>query len=188
METEHKSTNSELTVSDATEWLKNRAWANGIEINPHATVNAGEFEKAYQLDKSAWDNVFLFIKNHDLSELIPGKYSIDADDVYAIITEAPSKTFEQSGWEAHRRYIDLQYVITGEEKIGIAPLATATVTKAYDEEKDYANFDAEGEYYVATPEQFFLFFPNDVHRPNILINEFPVVKKLVIKIKITQNF
>jgi len=65
----------------------------------------------------------------------------------------------------------------------VSPLAEATVTKPYDETKDGANYNATGKYFIASPKEFFLFFPNDVHRPNIKVEGFDTVKKLVIKIK-----
>jgi biofilm protein TabA len=60
----------------------------------------------------------------------------------------------------------------------------ATVTKPYDEAKDGAAYTAEGTSYFAEPGTFYLFFPQDVHRPNIKVNGFDTVKKLVIKIKV----
>ena len=84
---------------------------------------------------------------------------LDGDNVYATITEGPAKTFEQSAWESHRKYIDLQYVIKGKEKIGVTAVSTATIIKPYDETKDVANYNAEGQFYLAEPDTFFLFFP-----------------------------
>ena len=57
------------------------------------------------------------------------------------------------------------------------------MTKPYDETKDVANYTAEGTTYQAEPGTFYLFFAEDVHRPNIKVEGFDVVKKLVVKIK-----
>lgn len=174
---------SDWSIADAENWLNGKTWSNGLTPEPHPSINALEFAKQYHANQSLWDKAFAFMAQSDLATLPPEKYALDGDQAYAIITEASSKTFDQSAWEAHEQYLDIQYVISGRERIGVAPISAATVTKPYDESKDYANYIAEGTYYEATPDTFFLFFPADVHRPNIKEEGFDIVKKLVIKIK-----
>ena len=67
----------------------------------------------------------------------------------------------------------------------LAPVASATVIKPYDAGRDAANYNAEGKFYIASPGEFFLFFPGDAHRPNIKVDGYDTVKKLVIKIRYT---
>lgn len=167
----------------ADQWLKSKIWNDGIAIEVHPCVNAAEFYRQYQANKAVWDKVFAFLKTQNLETLVPGKYPIDGVNAYASITEGPSKELADAKWESHRNYIDLQYVIKGEEKIGVAPVITATIVKPYDETKDAANYTADGTYYIASPESFFLFFPQNAHRPNIKVDGYNIVKKLVIKIK-----
>jgi biofilm protein TabA len=168
----------------AEQWVKSKIWSNGLLIDVSPSVNALEFYKQYNASKAVWDKVFAFMKNQDLKNLAPGNYPIDDKNAYASITNNPSKTFEDAKWESHQKYIDLQYVIKGEEKIGVAPVSTATVIKPYNPAKDAANYTADGTYYIAKPSQFFLFFPPDAHRPNIKVDGYDTVKKLVIKIKV----
>ena len=177
-------TAGQWTDNTAAKWFRNGEWKNGLKLNVNQPIDKITFAVQYHKNKAGWDKAFAFLRDSDLVALKPGRYDIDGDNVYALITEAPSKTFEQSGWESHRKYIDLQYVIVGKEKIGVVNLSQATVTKPYDEAKDYANYSADGKFYTATPDAFFLFFPNDVHRPNILIKGYEVVKKVVIKIRL----
>ncbi len=173
----------EWTEKSAKEWVKSQVWANGLAIEVHPSVDAVEFARQYNANKAEWDKAFAFIKDKDLKELPAGKYTIDGDSVYAMITDGPEKEFENTAWESHRKYIDIQHVITGKEKIGVESLPKATLSKPYDETKDFANYTAEGKFYVATPDEFFLFFPADVHRPNIKVEGFDTAKKLVIKIR-----
>ena len=175
-----------LDEKTAIAWFDKMDWKNGLITNPHPTVNKLIFAQQYHHNKEVWDKAFAFLKDNNLRSLAPGKYEIDGERAYAIITEAPSKTLETAKWEAHLKYIDIQYVIKGAEKIGVTPLAIATVSKPYDEANDYANYEAEGAFFTATPAEFFLFFPEDVHRPNILIEGFEVVKKVVIKVQVAQ--
>lgn len=179
-----QTTANNWTAKSARKWVKSKQWSNGMPVKIHSSVNKIEFARQYNAAKAWWDEAFLFMRDKNLKDLAPGKYVIDGDNVFATITLGPSKTFEQSAWESHRKYIDLQYVISGKEKIGVAALADATVTKAYDESRDGANYSAQGKYYIATPKAFFLFFPGDVHRPNIKVDGCDTVKKLVIKIRV----
>lgn len=176
----------EITAKSAKTWVKKREWANGLKIKLNSSTNNVEFAKQYAANKAVWDKAFEFLRERDLNQIAPGKYPIDGDNVYASVTEGPSKEFDQSAWESHQNYIDLQYVINGKEKIGVAPIESLTVTKPYDPAKDGANYSGEGKYYIATPSEFFLFFPSDGHRPNIKVDGYDKVKKLVVKIKVAK--
>lgn len=171
------------TEKSAAKWVHKGEWKNRLTLKVHPSVNKVTFAEQYHKNKAAWDKALAFLRDSAISSLSVGKHIIDGDNVYATVTNGPEKTFEQSAWESHRNYIDLQYVIKGNEKIGVAPIATATVIKPYDEAKDVANYTAEGKFYIAEPGTFFLFFPQDAHRPNIKVDGFDVVKKLVIKIR-----
>jgi len=170
------------TPKKAAKWFKANEWKNGLKLNASPSVNKTVFAQQYHKNKVEWDKAFAFLRDSDLLSLKPGKYVIDGTIVYATITESPEKTFEQSAWESHRKYIDLQYVIKGKEKMGVAPVDSATVIKPYNESSDGANYTATGQYYIAEPGTFFLFFPGDAHRPNIKVDGYDVVKKIVIKI------
>jgi YhcH/YjgK/YiaL family protein len=152
-----------------------------LSIKPHASVNRREFALQYGANKELWEKAFDFLRTNKLPELAPGKYPIAGDSVFASVTYGPEKEFDATKWEAHRKYIDLQYIISGKEKMGVAPLSAAKEVMAYNPAKDVANYEAEGAFYVADAKQFFLFFPQDVHRPNIKVEEGDV-RKIVIKI------
>jgi biofilm protein TabA len=171
------------TKKSAKKWVKKMEWKNGLKLNPHETVNITEFARQYHLNKEYWDKAFAFLRDKDLKTLEKGRYPIDSENVFAIVTEDPSKNFDKTNGESHRKYIDLQSVIEGEEKIGVYPVSKARVTKEYDATKDIANYSADGKLYSAKPGTFFLFFPSDAHRPNITPGGNLVVKKIVIKIK-----
>jgi biofilm protein TabA len=173
-----------VSKKEAEKWLKGRSWSGGTDLKASPSINTVTFYQQYQANKAVWEKVFAYIKVTDLNNLAPGKYPIDGDNAYASITEAPSKEEDKVAWESHKNYIDFQYVIRGKEKIGVIDVAKATVTNPYDATKDAANYTADGKYYVAEPGTFYLFFPQDAHRPNIKVDGFDLVKKMVIKIKV----
>jgi biofilm protein TabA len=164
-------------------WFRQKEWLGGLELQPHPSTDVQEFARQYHANKKYWDEAFAFLKNHDLSKLPPGKYPIDGDNVYASVTEDPTKDYDKSAWESHRKYVDLQYVISGQEKIGVSPVANVKVTEPYNENKDVAHYSGPGKIYDARPGTFFLFFPGTAHRPNITTGGNKTDKKIVIKIK-----
>ncbi len=162
------------------EWVNKKQWANGLKLNLHPSVNRDSFYVAYHRNKIAWDAAFAFLKNRNLDTLSAGKYPIIGEQVFASVTEAPSHNKEDVKWESHKHYVDLQYIIKGKEMIGVADTSTATIIKPYS--PDAINYTAKGKYYIAEPGTFFLFFPNNAHRPTIKVDGYEVVKKIVIKI------
>lgn len=167
-------------------WFKQGQWYNGLKLMPYSDINEAEFERQYNKNKDRWDKVFTYLKGTDLEKLAPGKYPIDGDSVFVSVTEGPGKPYEQTTWESHRKMIDVQYIVKGKEKMGVAELSKATVTKAYDPARDVANYIAAGKFYVAEPGTMYIFFPTDVHRPSIKVDGDDVVKKVVIKVRYTE--
>ena len=168
----------------AEKWFKAKDWAEDVHMKPHKSIDVEEFAKQYRRNKASWDKAFAFLKDHDLQKLTVGKYPIDSNKVFATITQDSTKEFDKTNWESNRKYIDLQSVISGEEKIGVCPITDATVIKSYDEKRDAANYTATGRIYKATPGTFFIFFPRDAHRRGITAGGNAVYKKIVIKIKV----
>jgi len=186
-------TNLEVTKVDTASWTKKKAigwynkfdWLNGLKIKPHGTVNQKEFAHQYHLHKQRWDKAFAYLKSADLSSLEPGRYPIDGNNVYAIVTTSASLDYDQTKWEMHHSYADIHYKINGEEKIGIAPVAGSSIIKAYDPIKDIAFYKAKGKFYLSDQRFFFIIFPLlDVHQPGIKVSGSDKEKKLVIKISI----
>lgn len=174
------------TKARAIQWLKAGDWKNGLQIKPHASINPQEFAEQYHKNKEIWDKAFAFLNRKDLDTLSLGNYPLDGEKAYAIISRYDSKDFDKTKWESHRKYIDLQYIIMGKEKIGVAPVSRAKVKEPYDETKDIAFYESDGKYYVAEPGTFFLFFPQETHRPSIKVDASVPVRKLVIKIGVAE--
>lgn len=163
-------------------WFDSKVWLGGLQLKPSVSIDEAAFTKQYQLTKGWWDKAFAFMKEKDLATLKPGKYPIDGENVFATVTEAPSKAFDKTQWESHRNYSDIQYIIKGKEKIGAAPVSAITIRDQYDPKRDVVFYNGEGKYYEAGPDTFFIFTPADAHRPSVIVEGYDVVKKLVIKV------
>jgi len=108
--------------------------------------------------------------------------------VKAIVSDYTTKEVNENGYEAHRDYIDIQYLISGEEKICCLPLEYLKETKAYNKVIDAAFFkeaDIKPQEMVVGNGYFSILFPQDGHMPGLNIKSVPVrVKKVVLKVKV----
>jgi biofilm protein TabA len=182
----HKTTGGASATSNIDKWFKQKEYLNGLKAQPHESVDKVEFARQYNANKDLWDAAFAYLKNTNLQTLPVGKYTIVPDKVTVSVTEDSTKSFEKTNWESHRKMVDIQYIVRGEEKMGVAPVSTAKVIRPYDEKRDAANYEVEGKYYVSTPDKFFIFFPTDAHRPNITTGGNKPDKKIVIKVLASQ--
>lgn len=178
---------NQVTYAKAKQWFLHSEWApgHGLKASIHPSVDLQEFYIQYHKNKATWDKVYKWFKNTDLIHLAPGKYLIDSDKAFATITEKPLKALANSNFEHHEKHIDFQYVIKGEEKIGVAPFSKASVVIPFSTKKDIGYYSVSKQcshYYIATPSTIFIFFPENAHRPSLQTKTSKIDKKLVIKI------
>lgn len=128
-----------------------------------------------------------FILTTDLNALEPGRYAVEGEKVFAIINEYTTKPAAECDPESHQAYADIQVMIQGSEKFGFAALTGQTPSVAYDLEKDVAFYGLPEEdinYLTLGPGHFIVFFPSDIHQPEVYVSQPAVVKKLVMKIAV----
>ena len=129
---------------------------------------------------------FQFLLNSDLKNLADGKHIIKGDEIYANIQTLKTKSLEEQKWEAHRKYIDIQYVIKGREKMGHGVLSNFDKTVIpYDINKDVIFLEGKNYNYVNVQEgEFTIFYPDDVHAPMLSVEGSKEVKKVIVKVKV----
>ena len=126
-----------------------------------------------------------FLKETDFTNLEPQKINIDGENIFAILAEYQTKDIQNCKLEAHRKYIDIQYIISGSELIGYAPLNGQTVIEEYNEDKDVIFFDGETSSIKLDAGMFAVFFPEDLHKPCIqTAGNSESVQKIVVKIAV----
>jgi biofilm protein TabA len=167
-------------------WFTSKEWSGGWTVSPGASINKRAFAVSYYKNKERWGKAFSFLKNTDFSKLESKRYDIDGDNLFATVSEYLSKNEETTNFEAHRKYIDIQYVISGKEVMNLAPLTSIKeVIIPYDATKDIEFVTVDKAIsFKAAPDKFFIFFPTDVHRPGIKDGVNSKVKKVVIKLKV----
>ena len=177
--------NSQKTTDNMIEtWFAQGEWQEGFQAKPAPSVDKKQFYEHYQKFPQRWKTVFDFIKNNDLTTIPLGITHL-SEDVYFNMQEYTTRDLGEQILEAHQQYIDLQYVISGNELIGSGCLSDATNVAAYDESTDYAGYKLPiFPYYLANPEYFFVFFPDQPHLPGIQAGEKTEMRKIVFKIKV----
>jgi biofilm protein TabA len=125
---------------------------------------------------------FEFLRRKDLGELEPGIHELDGEEIYASIQKGSGKAKSDALLEAHRKYIDIQFLINGAEQTGWKAREDChAVHAAYDGKKDIEFFDDAPQTYLQLKAGMFaIFFPADAHAPMISDG---VIHKCVVKVR-----
>lgn len=130
-----------------------------------------------------FQRAFDYIRDTDLYALVPGRYHIVGDELIAIVEHVSGRTKELARLEAHKRYIDIQLVLDGDETMGWKPLADCyNPVGEHSEERDILFFlDAPASWIPVPSDHFCIFFPEDAHAP--LVGE-GNIRKVIFKIAV----
>ncbi len=132
--------------------------------------------------KDGLSEAFGFLSQPGLEHLPDGKHEIMGDRVYAIVMTMDGRQVHEGELEGHRNYLDIQYVISGEETVGWKNRTGLVNSAEYDPEKDLEFFEGEPDSIIHVPPgSFTLFFPTDAHLP--LIGN-GLIHKVVVKMAI----
>lgn len=132
---------------------------------------------------------FAAIESLSLDPPSDGRYDVQRDDVSVIVQRYTTKALDEGQFEAHRKYIDIQYVAAGSERMGVLRIAGLAVAENYDKAKDcilYQIPDAGSGLIPLAEGQFALLYPEDAHLPARHPDTGPAeVTKFVAKVLIT---
>ncbi len=128
---------------------------------------------------------FAFLRRLGSSPTI-GRHEIDGDSAYALVQHYETRSAAGAALEAHRRYVDIQYVARGHEAIHWAALVGLTVTMPHDTAKDITLYAMPHDA-VPIPlraGQCAILFPEDAHAPCCIWGEPTEVVKVVVKVAV----
>jgi len=130
-------------------------------------------------------DVLAIVRRDGLGAFPLGRSDINDAGAFVLVSEYETRAEAEGFIECHKRFIDIQILLKGNARVGIAPAAECSVTQAYDAEKDFMKLGGAVEYFGLLPGKFAVFFPQDGHMPNVTAGEKPVgVKKIVFKIPV----
>lgn len=128
-----------------------------------------------------------FLRRKNISHLPEGRVDIDEERVFAIVQRYETISTEAPKFEAHRKYIDIQYMVSGEEIIGWASIERMKITDAYDADEDVCLGTAAQEQWTPLSlkeGQLAVFWPEDGHAPRLAVNAPLRVIKIVVKVSV----
>ena len=124
-----------------------------------------------------------YLESADVPALEPGRHEIGGG-CFAIVQDYSASPREGKRWEAHRDYIDVQFIASGRELIGYADIEALRVIEAYDAAKDISWHEGDGSFITARAGTFMILFPHDAHMPGVAIDGPEAVRKVVVKIPV----
>ena len=139
----------------------------------------------YKIISPNFEKAVEYALSTDFDDLETGKYAIDGEEVFAIVNEYSTKPVSECDPESHRDYADIQVMVAGVERFGYTPLTGQPETTPYEEEKDVALYTIGPEdlnYLTLHPGEFIIFFPADIHQPEVFTHQPELVRKVVIKV------
>ena len=137
-------------------------------------------------DLKGFEAAFEFLDRTKLADVPVGKHAIEGEQVYALVQKLPSRAPETAQFESHRKYIDVHYLVAGQESSGSAPAESLKVAVPYDESKDVILYDVPQQYtkIEMTPGHFVIYQPGQAHLPNCHLRGPHDLHKVVIKVHV----
>jgi YhcH/YjgK/YiaL family protein len=128
-----------------------------------------------------------FLERTDLAALAPGKHAIQGEEVFALAMQAPSRDPGEAKFESHRDYIDIQFLLAGEEAMGLLPIGQLDGATPYDAAKDLIFYATPPRYQELRipPGHFVALFPDEGHMPMCHAGGPHQLSKVVIKVKLS---
>lgn len=101
-----------------------------------------------------------------------------------LVQQAVTRSVADGKIEAHRNYLDIQYIVEGEETMGWAPLNTLTPKDAFNTEKDVGFYTGSVDFVRIGAGHCYVVFPEDAHMPGVYLDQPCNIRKLVLKLKV----
>ena len=126
-----------------------------------------------------------WIAEHDVAHMEAGNYEIQGQDLYVMIQDITTQPAQVRLPERHNDYLDIQYIVSGVERMGYVPYTGKESVQEDPEGKDVTFYqDLEGETFIDVPPGCYcIFFSSDIHRPGCAAGEPCAVRKVVVKVK-----
>ena len=118
-------------------------------------------------------------------EKTPGRYELQGDNIFMNVMQFATQSPEQKKAELHREYIDIQVLLSGEERILFGMTDSARQCEEMHVEDDYqlCSQIADEQAMVLKPGRFVIFMPGEPHKPGCVVQAPMDIKKVVIKVR-----
>ena len=128
---------------------------------------------------------FELLKDSQLADKPNGRYDVDGDSLFYLAQRYTTQPPEERRFESHRKYADIQLILSGREIMGYIPASTLTITTPYDDAKDIVFYDTPRSYSTVEVSEgmFALFYPGEAHMAACQLAAPTDVHKIVVKVR-----
>lgn len=124
------------------------------------------------------------LRDTDFSQLEDKRYEVDGDNLFFFLQSYETKPDNDTS-EAHRKYIDIQFLVSGREKMGVAPLEDMSEEVEARPDGDIWFYRGPMDYITLTAgDRFAVLWPGDAHAPSIAVDSPAPCRKCVVKVKV----
>ena len=125
---------------------------------------------------------FDFLENINADEFTEGKTEIIGNHLFANGMVRETKDFAEYIWESHKKYLDIHFLVEGEERIFYGPEDKMTEVIPYNNDKEITVFEGNGTEVYYPQNGFIIFLPGEIHKALVHTSMPEAVKKVVIKL------
>ena len=158
--------NDKALVEKAEKWkAETQAWGGVFtKAKPHASVNATDFYLQYQKNKEEWDKLFKWLQETDLLTVPKGKMKLEGTEITISVEDSKNEPLEKRKTESHHHNCDFMIVVKGIERFGHLDHFSCTTKGQWKPDVIRYDYDkSKTRFYDSTPNEFFIFFPDDWH-------------------------
>ena len=123
------------------------------------------------------------LRDTDFSQMADGRYEVDGENLFYMLQSYTSSPANDTP-EAHKKYIDIQFLISGQEKIAVGPLEEMTEQVEARREGDIWFYRGPLSEVLVSGDKFAALWPGDAHAPGIAVGEPTPCRKCVVKVKV----
>ena len=120
---------------------------------------------------------------NNLEDLTPATHLLSNGNK-VLIQQGVTKNADGALAEAHREYLDIQYILEGQETVGWAPLEALTLEGEFDTTKDKGKYSGAFDFVTVRAGYCYVVFPEDGHMPGVHLDTPAEFKKAVVKLKV----
>ncbi|WP_028264487.1 YhcH/YjgK/YiaL family protein [Atopobium fossor] len=142
----------------------------------------------YQEYAARFEQALAWLRSADLAHLELGVHTIDGNRITANVQEFTTALSSEKAYEAHRRYADIHYVVSGEELVGVAHISEVKPLQEFDDQADFCLYGEPksriwvplhaGEYVITMPE--------DAHKPGCALESPKPLRKVCVKVLVSE--
>lgn len=143
-------------------------------------INDGDFIIAFNYLENMNHNIFDLKEGECIKEMI-------TDDIFVLKQAYKTKERNECFFESHKKYIDIQYMVKGNEIMDVTHIDNLEIIKNYDEKTDFIKYENKCDdisSLLIGENELAIFYPTDAHQPCIKVDDSKLIYKAVIKIPV----